>query len=868
MLRVNPQQTNFTSGEMSPNLLGRSDIDRYFNGAEKLENFRVMNQGGITLRPGAANAGRAAAQGSTDKVRIIDFVFSRSDAIAIEVSAGKFRYLRAGAFLGAPLETTVIYGTATAVPYVSADIPDIQFTQSADVVYLTHPSYRPATLSRYSDSDWRYEIISFDYGPFMDQNPGEQDYSLHVTTPIDRMTLTSATAGDFTTGYAANAVMEYSNSGQKFLAVVKTHTSDTVLQVEPLEDFCFSMAPEVYSPGRYTGWDATNNVPLYSQDFSDANNVSVAFSATGVAVREMIGGYLRFTTKAGANHWMLVDSVEDIVNQMAYGIIAKGDIITTTIKVPAGIITRSNRTVKAVLYSSASNFFDTTADLARKYRLVLNGKVIYATTRARDASAPYSEPANSAQNMAVDLDRTLPRSIEGFSVVDLGTTNEWNRGSWYVGNYPSTCFFHQERLGFASTTDEPQTGWLSKTADFYNFATTDYDLRVLDNSAITFTVASNTVNQILWGASYGDLVIGTAGADYAVRPSSSGKPLTAVNVGVHLLSSYGAAYARPLQVGKSLVSVQRGGRKIRQLAYQADSDRQISLDLTVFAEHLFREQGTADQMSFQLLPESTIYVKTSGGQIAVLTYEEDQQIYAWSRFIIGGPTGSVVESVCSVPHGTEYYLYLVVKRTINASTVRTIEYIRPEFTFTSTTDWTSAFFMDNMKTGTLSGSVTTITGLTDYVSADVVAQVGDIFMSGTVNGSGVLTLSAAITGAGTNGKTYRVGFAYTGWFKSFPLEVQNKNGTAQGKVKRISNIVFRIKDTTNFSQGIDGDTLRLENFYKATDAANIPPPHRTEDYRVSFDNGLDTRAAISVKQTSPYPLTILAFYPEVAVDGT
>ena len=61
MLRVNPIQNSFTAGELSPWLMGRSDIDRYFTGGEKLENFMIRNQGGITFRPGSRNAGRAAA---------------------------------------------------------------------------------------------------------------------------------------------------------------------------------------------------------------------------------------------------------------------------------------------------------------------------------------------------------------------------------------------------------------------------------------------------------------------------------------------------------------------------------------------------------------------------------------------------------------------------------------------------------------------------------------------------------------------------------------------------------------------------------------------------------------------------------------
>lgn len=52
MLKITANQTNFSAGELSPWLLGRSDIDRYQNGAEVVENFVVRHQGGVVRRRG------------------------------------------------------------------------------------------------------------------------------------------------------------------------------------------------------------------------------------------------------------------------------------------------------------------------------------------------------------------------------------------------------------------------------------------------------------------------------------------------------------------------------------------------------------------------------------------------------------------------------------------------------------------------------------------------------------------------------------------------------------------------------------------------------------------------------------------------
>lgn len=52
-----------------------------------------------------------------------------------------------------------IYEVATL--YATADIPTIKYTQSDDVLYLTHPSYPPAKLIRNADNDWTFNDSTF-----------------------------------------------------------------------------------------------------------------------------------------------------------------------------------------------------------------------------------------------------------------------------------------------------------------------------------------------------------------------------------------------------------------------------------------------------------------------------------------------------------------------------------------------------------------------------------------------------------------------------------------------------------------------------------------------------------------------------------
>lgn len=48
-----------------------------------------------------------------------------------------------------------------ALPYGAADLRELSFVQSADVLFFAHRRYPPARLSRYADDDWRFEVIDW-----------------------------------------------------------------------------------------------------------------------------------------------------------------------------------------------------------------------------------------------------------------------------------------------------------------------------------------------------------------------------------------------------------------------------------------------------------------------------------------------------------------------------------------------------------------------------------------------------------------------------------------------------------------------------------------------------------------------------------
>ncbi|WP_275157659.1 hypothetical protein [Citrobacter koseri] len=159
-MRANLIKTNFTAGELSPRLMGRVDIARYANGAKVIENGVVVVQGGVVRRPGTRFA--AAAKFGNKTARLIPYVFNRSQAYVLEFGDGYMRVFQNG--------KQVVNGDNTpyeiASPYTAAMLPDVNYVQGADTMFLAHENVPPQRLQRLGQTNWVLEPAPFIVEPF------------------------------------------------------------------------------------------------------------------------------------------------------------------------------------------------------------------------------------------------------------------------------------------------------------------------------------------------------------------------------------------------------------------------------------------------------------------------------------------------------------------------------------------------------------------------------------------------------------------------------------------------------------------------------------------------------------------------------
>lgn len=85
-MKVTPVISDFTRGELSPRMEGRSDAQEFYQGVRELKNMIVLPQGGVEKRPGTRYF--SAAQNADKKSRLIPFVLSEETKYLLELYDG------------------------------------------------------------------------------------------------------------------------------------------------------------------------------------------------------------------------------------------------------------------------------------------------------------------------------------------------------------------------------------------------------------------------------------------------------------------------------------------------------------------------------------------------------------------------------------------------------------------------------------------------------------------------------------------------------------------------------------------------------------------------------------------------------------
>lgn len=437
---------------------------------------------------------------------------------------------------------------------------------------------------------------------------------------------------------------------------------------------------------------------------------------------------------------------------------------------------------------------------------------------------------------------------------DTATTPKEDWNPFEGGNNPATVAFHQQRLVLGGTKDDPASFFMSRTGDYENFRKSR---PLQDDDPVEYMLASGSIDEIRWMVSFGDLLIGTSGAEY--KATSSGEAITSSDVQISVQSYWGSSGLAPLIIGQSVMHCQRSGSHVRDLYYSWESDGYAGNDLSLLAPQLV-ESHHIMQWAFQQSPGSNIWAVRDDGVLLCLTYMKEQNVYGWSRHVTQGK----VLSVAVISGSQEDVVMLVVEREVGGAKKYFLERLAGRFRDTDGIE--EAFYVDCGLTSRRETAAEMMTGLGHLEGADVVALADGSPVEGLKVADGAVTLPYAA-------KVVTVGLNYVSALSPLPLETDTQQGATLGKRRAYGKCVLRLYRSVGgkYAATEPGDLFDVEG-WKGRTAYDLPflPEKYGEacqpfsgDIEISLPSGQDADTSLWLMQDRPMPFRVVAIMADV-----
>ena len=667
---------------------------------------------------------------------------------------------------GAVLSGESIAGTdqdhlrLTGSPFNSATkLKNLQFVQSADIIFLVSPDVKPYKMSRYSnttntDASWRTKdggTVTTGYrwvlepfvikdGPYLEQQEdernGNEDVTISISSPSSTYSNTSQGTGFI---------------NKKFL--VPNHSTTQAKIDNAWYD----------TTGGATGVANTDANVSYLQlknhGLNDGMLITLTDAAPGAKTHPVNGNY--YVVNATANTFKLADATDltpevfDIANKPK--IYAQYHPKGSTLQV------------------------DSTLDLFHADDV---GRLMRFSPFKRDTIYwVYGEITTytSATRVTLTLKQDCP-------VSDSSALSTWKLGAWYTGNYPHHVGIFQQRMVFARNSKAPQTVWFSETGSFEHFSPSEQEGtstgatatgsqivgdQIVPSNGMTFTFDSGTIDEIQWLVSQEKLLAGSTGGVYAVYGSEQDLTITPFNFTIKREGT------QPAQTGANAVPydsnalyIQGTGKKVRVITFGDSATGAKSADITSRATDILNQ--SAKQVIETDIPNFVSWFRMGDGTIVGLTYIPQLEIIAWHTHELGGnynysstregdPTGhmttdkdhAVVLDMCTIPSSSRDQLWVLVRRTVPVADTSL-----NTFTGSNSTSPAGTLIFNDTGHGLLTGEQIEVSNAGGALPGNLVASTtyyvtkvdaNTFTVSTTSTGSAVAYSS---TGSGTNSWSY------------------------------------------------------------------------------------------------------------------
>lgn len=923
--RIYAIQSSFNAGEISPEVANRSDLDKYVSALTKAQNVLIKPYGAVYKRPGFQYCDECKV--TDGKVRLIPFHNERTSNYVLEVGAGYIRVYKNGVAVDVEIATTFTeddlpnlrFAQSADTMFIASGTHNIQvlvrysdndwrmndFDLSRAYVDLTNGGTTavpiasfttPGTYSFTPGTTGTYHVVLAAGGGGGGGNASCEKYS--------------DGSGNIQTGYGGTG----GNGGKTEIDIDLTAGQEYTIVVGAgggggaSKSNYVGTAPSGTNGGNTTAFgytanggtagtggsitqerheDGEGNVWYLRTPHNGSNGTS--YGSGGAGGGRGSAGQNGFVTIAqGAGETLTPSATTGNITITSSGNTFTESMIGTVVKmwhqVPSVTVTASNtQTTNAIICGRTWSIlthgtwsgtikiqYSIDGSTWRDYRTYTGSNDTNISESGTFDDLTYIRINQSTSGCTTDLTAqsyeragtaiitayTSASQVSARVVNQFGDTYATSDFAMSVWNdeygYPRCIGFFQDRLVLAGNKRYPSTVWMSRTGDYYNFEVEEVDGQVTDDSAVACVLLSReeySIRHIIAGS---DLLVLTEGNEWIISGSSTVKP---AEVLPKSQTSYGCNEVLPNMVGGRLIYVQFRGKAAYDMGYAFESDSYSANDLTLLAKHLTRG-CTLAEMAYVQEPDGIAYFVTSKGTINCLTYNFAQRVYAWSTI----QTDGEIMSVAAIGGANDDELYAIIRRNINGQYKRYLEKLSY---YPDESDNPHEFIMlDSAVTKEDNTEFSTIDGL-DHLIGKEVQVLGDSFDAGkfTVDDNGEIHLTTAV-------KKAVIGLPYTMKIQLPNLDFNLRDGTMQGRFKKINEVFMRLTDSWGGRIGADEKTMDDITYDSpGTEGINLFTGDIKSSVPTGEDAGFELRGQITIVHDEPYPFNLASVVRVVTFGG-
>ena len=776
MARIRVPLNNFERGEVSPSMTSRTDLNVYVQSAEKVRNFFLMAEGGVKRRPGT----EFIYKWSSITATLPTFTITVTDYENIATGSTIKFFKQDGTLITVEFETaggTSPSSSSGNTHYVRANESN---DTTADNLYtainaisgftVSNPSANVVTVQRDAYGNSNLTVKASDTGRLASTNFSGND-RLQVRIEAFKFSDDERYIVAFSAGQC-DFFRIVASTG--VISHIQTLTQDTDSATLP--------------------WTTdTIEATTFAQS---ADNMFICHS-THQPMRIVRTSLTAFEVR---KYVFETTSADDETFQPYFSFQASG--VTLTPQATSG-------TGKTMTTSSA---YWVSGHVGKIIRYAGNEVLITGYTSATVVTGTVRKTL-SATTASTNWDEQSFSSVRGF---------------------PSAVTFHEDRLWFGGTTDQPDGIFASKTSEYFNF---DVDDASADDS-IQFAISAGEFNTIRHMTSSRDLQIFTSTSEFYI-PSFADSALTPTNAQVRRQTPFGTSLARPMPFDGATLYVQKGGKTIREFVYSDKESAYVSTPISLLSSHLIVDPVQLTAMRGALArPESYAFYVNNDGTVAVFHSIRNEEKAGWTLWTTKGS----YHSMCTV----DERLFAVVARDLGGGTTR---FMLEEFLDTASVDCSDDF------SGSL-GVFTTNTIFDNNAVLDVVD--GFNYLGSFTQGSNQIDVSSVNSSL----SSAEIGFGFTCILTTLPIDAQVDGGPLTAEPRQVTRVNLDLVDSLSVSVGSGGTSVPLI-LQKVTDdfSDGFSLFNGKKEFRML---GYSSDPRVFITQTAPVALQINGMIVEIA----